>query len=72
MILDAKVPHAISREKLRENGPQATAQPDNLNKTKKEQDQNQNYYSMKAYNNLKDHNKRNKNSPFWTKIYLQQ
>ena len=48
MILDAKVPHAISREKLRENGPQATAQPDNLNKTKKEQDQN--YYSTKAYN----------------------
>ena len=54
MILDAKVPHAISREKLRENGPQATAQSDNLNKTKKEQDQNQNYYSMKAYN-LVDH-----------------
>ena len=52
MILDAKVPHAISREKLRENGPQATAQPDNLNKTKKEQDQN--YYSMKAYN-IVDH-----------------
>ena len=24
MILDAKVPHAISREKLRENRPQAT------------------------------------------------